>query len=479
MDKRRLAFGTLALGFSNLFRVGLQIVMVPLMARLLGPNEFGLFALAMPTITFVMILADGGFGSSLAREPESNVEVWSSAFWALLGAGIVLGIGVIIWSVVVAGLAHQPRLPPIMAALSVCLLLYVVTVPSAALLLRHARLSVGPISDILSSVTSSICGIGLAVSGAGVWSMVASTLVAFTIRAIVLLASAPIFPKFRFSLPELRSHLTIGGAIMGIKLVDTGDRAVENALIGRSFGAGYLGVFSLAYQIPRFVCDALLNPLWLTLYVHALQADDEGRFQTYGKFARIAALILFPVATLGAAEANAVINIFLGASWLGMSPLFQLVLLTYAFSAAGSLGSALLYAKGRPAIQLRITSEAAAIRIASVMLAPWTGMPAVWLGLSAANLYAGCRGVFASCRSVYRPPAALVKPLLIPGACAICVGLVCWTATQFVQSSLIDLFLEVGASFSLYLVLLILLDRQQLLSDLVDMRRIFSGGVTK
>src|ERR1700680_3734775 len=153
MDKRRLAFGTLALGFSNLFRVGLQIVMVPLMARLLGPDEFGLFALAMPTITFVMILADGGFGSSLAREPESNVEVWSSAFWALLGAGIVLGIGVIIWSVVVADLAHQPRLPPIMAALSVCLLLYVVTVPSAALLLRHARLSVGPISDILSSVT--------------------------------------------------------------------------------------------------------------------------------------------------------------------------------------------------------------------------------------------------------------------------------------------------------------------------------------
>ena len=479
MDKRRLAIGTLALGFSNLFRVGLQVVMLPLMARFLGPNEFGLFALAMPTITFVMILADGGFGSSLAREPEANVDVWSSAFWALLSAGIVLGIGVITWSVVVADLADQPRLPPIMAALSVCLLLYVITVPSAALLLRHARLSVGPISDILSSVTSAICGIGLAVSGAGVWSMVASTLIAFTIRAIVLIASAPIFPKFRFSLPELRSHLTIGGAIMGIKLVDTGDRAVENALIGRSFGAAYLGVFSLAYQIPRFVCDALLNPLWLTLYVNALQSDDEGRFQTYGKFARIAALILFPVATLGAAEAYAVINIFLGPSWLGMLPLFQLVLLTYAFSAAGSLGSALLYAKGRPAIQLRITSEAAAIRIASVVLAPWVGMPAVWLGLSAANLYAGCRGVFASCRSVDKPPAALVKPLLTPGACAVCVGLVCWTATRFVQSSLIDLILEVGASFSLYLVLLILLDRQQLLSDLVDMRRIFSGGVTK
>ena len=476
MDKRRLAFGALAQGVANLFKVGLQIVMLPLMARLLGPDEFGLFALAMPTITFVMMLADGGLGSSLAREPESNVEVWSSAFWALLGAAIVLGIGVMIWSVLLAQLVHQPRLLPIMAALVVCLFLYVITVPSMALLVRQARLSVGAISDILCSVVGAICAIALAVSGAGVWSMVAQSLVVFTIRAIILIAGAPLLPKFTFSMFELRSHLTIGGSIMGIKLVDTGDRAIENALIGRSFGAGFLGSFSLAAQIPRFVCDSLINPLWLTLYVQALRSDDGERFETYEKFARSSALILFPTATLGAAQATALINLFLGPSWLAVSPLFQLILLTYAFSSAGLLGSALLYAKGRPSIQLRITSEATAIRIASVILAPWIGMWAVWIGLSAANIYACWRGVSATCRSVDRPPMMLIRPLLIPGACAIAAGLVCWAATKLVQSNFIAVFLEVIVSFSLYLLMLILLDRQRLLSDLADLVKLISGG---
>ena len=72
MDKRRLALGTLLGGAANLCRVCLQIVMLPVMARLLGPNEYGLYALAMPTITFVTMLADGGLGSSLARESEAD-----------------------------------------------------------------------------------------------------------------------------------------------------------------------------------------------------------------------------------------------------------------------------------------------------------------------------------------------------------------------------------------------------------------------
>lgn len=475
MDKRRLAFGTLVGGVANALKVCLQIVLLPLMARLLGPNEYGLYALAMPAIMFVIMLADGGLGASLAREPESNVEVWSTAFWALLGAAIVFGVCAIICSLLVAGFAHQPRLPTIIAALSPCLLLYALTVPSGALLLRRARLVIGPIGDILGNVAGAICAIALAVFGAGVWSMVAQSLVTYVIRLIVIFAGAPIFPKFKFSLFELRSHLTVGSAIVGIKLVDTGGRAIENTLIGRSFGASFLGSFSLAYQIPRFVCDALINPLWLTLYVQALRSDDEGRFQIYEKFARMAALILFPVATLGAAEADTLIELFLGRSWVAMSPLFQLFLLTYAFSAPVTLGSAILYAKGKTSIQLHITSEVAAIRIASVVLAPWTGMWSVWAGLPAANVYAGWRGVIAYCRSVDRPPTTLIKPLLIPGACAIGAGFVCWGTAGPLRGNFITVFLEIIGSFSLYLLLLILLDRQRLLNDLADLYQVILG----
>jgi O-antigen/teichoic acid export membrane protein len=475
MDKRRLAFGTLMGGVANALKVGLQIALLPLMARLLGPHEYGLYALAMPAIMFVIMLADGGLGASLAREPESNVEVWSTAFWALLGAAILFGVAAITWALLVAGFVHQPRLPAVIAGLSPTLLLYALTVPSGALLLRQARLVIGPIGDILGNVAGAVCAIALAVFGAGVWSMVAQSLVTYTLKFIVIFAGAPIYPKFKFSLSELRSHLTIGGAIVGSKLVDTGGRVIENALIGRSFGASFLGSFSLAGQIPRFVCDALINPLWLTLYVHALRSDDEGRFQVYGKFARLGALILFPTATLGAAEGDILIEFLLGPSWLAMSPLFQLLLLTYAFSAPVLIGSAILYAKGETSIQLRIIGEVAVIRVATVLLAPSTGVWLLWAGLPAANLYFGWRGVIAYCRSVDRPPTTLIKPLLIPAACAIGAGLVGWGAASLLRGNLITAIVEVTGSFSLYLILLILLDRQRLLNDLAELYQVIGG----
>ena len=92
--RRRFAVNAAAGGAANALKIGIQLVMLPLMAHLLGPAEFGLYALALPTVNFFMTLADAGLGLSLAREDERAVMVWSTAFWALLALGVVLGAAV-------------------------------------------------------------------------------------------------------------------------------------------------------------------------------------------------------------------------------------------------------------------------------------------------------------------------------------------------------------------------------------------------
>ncbi|MBV9561730.1 MAG: oligosaccharide flippase family protein, partial [Bradyrhizobium sp.] len=87
---RKVAIGALASGAVSVAKIAIQLLLLPVMGRLLGPDEFGVFALALPVITFVILLADGGLGASLAREDESSTLVWSSAFWALLLMGFAL-----------------------------------------------------------------------------------------------------------------------------------------------------------------------------------------------------------------------------------------------------------------------------------------------------------------------------------------------------------------------------------------------------
>jgi O-antigen/teichoic acid export membrane protein len=78
---RRLAANLLSGIFNNVFRILFHLVMLPLMARLVGPSELGLYALAAPVLGFVILLSEAGLGDSLAREKSDDTLVWSSAFF--------------------------------------------------------------------------------------------------------------------------------------------------------------------------------------------------------------------------------------------------------------------------------------------------------------------------------------------------------------------------------------------------------------
>ena len=128
MARSRLAIGALVMAACNGAKIGLQVTVMPLLARLLGPKSFGLYSLALPAVLFVMMLADAGLGQSLEREPEERTEVWSSAFWLLLLLGVALAIALSLWSIPLAALAHQPRLPQIMIPLSLSVVLLALAV---------------------------------------------------------------------------------------------------------------------------------------------------------------------------------------------------------------------------------------------------------------------------------------------------------------------------------------------------------------
>src|ERR1700732_4121279 len=132
VSSRKLAFGAIASGTVSLIKGGLQLLMLPVMARLLGPEEFGIYALALPTVSFVALLADGGLGATLAREPETSSLGWASAFWVLLFTGFSLALGASAFGVFLAHLVQQPRVSPMVALLSLSLVFLVLSVPARA-----------------------------------------------------------------------------------------------------------------------------------------------------------------------------------------------------------------------------------------------------------------------------------------------------------------------------------------------------------
>lgn len=380
-DARKMATNVVVGWIANIVKVVIQLVMIPLMARLLGPAEMGLYALTVPIMSFVFQLADAGLGNSLAREPADNHRIWSSAFWALQIMGIVLTLGVSGLGFVIAAFAHQPRLPGVMIALSLIFLMVASSILPTARLTRKGRLAFAPVADMVGNLLGAGLGVYCALSGYGVWSMVAQYVSAYFFRTVVLNVAEFYVPRFHFDVEGLKSHVQMGGAITVTRLIDFGGRIIENAQISRVLGAVALGSFGFANQVSRFLCESASNSIWANLYYAGLHGDEAGIRTALMRLSRLLGLVLFPVCGLTAAAATTVLPHVLGPKWAGAAwPLAILCAFT-PFSVLGSLTSAILYARGYSRVPVWGAVFQSVGRLVVVVAAPWLGLNMTCLGL--------------------------------------------------------------------------------------------------
>jgi O-antigen/teichoic acid export membrane protein len=383
---RRLAFGAIASGAANGVKLGLQLLLFPVLARLLGPDEFGLFALTLPTVVLIALLADGGLSATLAREDESSELVWSSAFWALSLLGVILALCSAGFGLVLSYLAKQPRLFQIICVLSVSLVFMTLSVVPSARLARRRHLGIGAAVDLTSNVAGAVIAVYMAWQGAGAWSLAAQYLVIYAVRAVLLNLVAFHVPKPVFIFSALRHHLVSGGTMIAIRISEYSGRLVENFLINRMFGAALLGSFTFGNQVSKVSTEAASNVIWATLYVQALTGEKSQIVILHRRLCRMLGIALFPFSFLAAAGAPEIVNLLLGPKWIGLTFFLQIFLPVYSFSVICSQTAAILMAYGRINIFFWCIFGLSIGRVLAVGLGFWLGLDKAVCGIAFVTL---------------------------------------------------------------------------------------------
>ena len=463
---RGLALNAAAGGGASIVRILVQVVLLPVMAHLLGPAEFGLYALALPTIWLFSALADVGLGISLAREDENSVLVWSTAFWVLLATGLVLAGVVSGWGVVLAGVSHQPRLSGIMALLSVTLVLITMSVVPSARLTRRGDLVTQAWGDFVSTLVGAVLAVGLAYAGAGAWSLAVQYVTGFLIRAVVFNAAAFYRPAARFDLRSLRGHLATGGYLLGSRMFDFAGRLVENVLFSNIFGAAPLGNYTFANQTPRSIFEAAGKPVWNALYAQALHEPPQVIAPLHDRLLRLVAMGFFPVACLTAAAAPQVIAVLLGSRWATAATMLQVLMPCYALNAVAMQNMALLLANGRNAVVFWANAVLSLGRVLSVCAGLWIGTTGVVSLIGVFYLF-NAMIMFAAAASVLdeRPSRSLAS-LLPPLAASAAGALATYLIVDLRPVSLVWLAASLAVGLAVSILVLVAVDGRRLRADL-------------
>src|ERR1017187_2450565 len=155
----------------------LRLVSLMVLARLLGPKDFGLVGMVTALTGVLIMFRDFGLSAAAIQRPIVTEEQTSTLFWINVFVGVVLGLLTVAMAPIIAAFYHEPRLVGVTAALASSFIFNAAGVQHQALLQRQMRFTALAIISTISLIVSTAIAIGGALAGYGYWALVAMTVV--------------------------------------------------------------------------------------------------------------------------------------------------------------------------------------------------------------------------------------------------------------------------------------------------------------
>ena len=351
------------------------------LARFLLPEHFGFISMIVVLTAIAKIVGDLGFSLSLIqrRRDQSTKLLYDSAFWMLLAVALVMitlmwlvGAPLLVW------FYAEPRLGNVAIVMSTVVLFQnMQTVPEARLvrLMRFRQTATADISGMLVGCATAIL---LAVAGAGVWALVAQTLVAAACTCGVMFVLSGWRPHFRFDLSMLRALSSYSRFIVGSRTLLSIQQNMDYLLIGKLMGAQALGIYSIAFLLTetlRAQAYWLVSKAVFPFYSRAIGRDHDIR-SVYLGTVRYMSVTVFPAATLLILFAGDFVPVLFTHKWIGaVVPIQILAMASIVVASAGTPGE-VLRGIGRPDLDFRVNLSVATL----------VAFPGLWLGITQLGL---------------------------------------------------------------------------------------------
>jgi PST family polysaccharide transporter len=337
-------------------RAGISIITFVVLSRLLEPEAFGLVALATVFTTFVEIFLDQGFSAAIVQRAELEPEHLDTAFWVNIFTGLLMTVGGIAASGLIASSFHEPKLTPVLRWLSITFLISALSSTQVAILQRKLAFKSLAVRSLAATTVGGIVGLGMAFSGFGVWSLVGQDLASGIAGVVILWRSSDWRPGPKVSRKHYKEMFTFGVSIVGNNALNVMLRRSDDLLIGYFLGPTLLGFYTIGYQL-LLVIIRLVTEVTNTVAFPAfsrLQLEPERMRRAFYNVTQYTSLIAFPVFIGLATLAPELVPTFFGEKWAPSIPVMQILAMIGILQSVLFFNASVIRASGKPLWELSI-----------------------------------------------------------------------------------------------------------------------------
>ncbi len=369
-------FGT-SLKWSYIMDGGRQISLIVVslvIARIVGPENWGIIALATLAILMMELLHRHSLQPAIIQRDDISDVTLKTAFWISVGFGLVLAAFVVLGAGPYSRLIEiedpvefvekSTELRNVLLVLALTLPVRGTTLVNEALMQRAMDFKRLATPTNGSTLLGGVVGVIMAIAGYGIWAMVGQQLVQVAATTFLVFKVDPWRPGFTFSVAKAKELLgfSSGSAVMSLGNV-INERGAD-ILIGAMFGPLAVGLYRFASRFVTMLLNIATNALGaISIPELARHQHDRKAFNARViDLMRASTVLTFPLLAILAINAQSLIDI-MGSEWNDAVLPLQLLCVWAAGRAMLGFVTPMLEALGRPHDAAKLSWAAAVVSL--------------------------------------------------------------------------------------------------------------------
>ena len=326
------------------------------LARILLPEQFGLIGMIAVFVAIGNTLLHGGLTKSLIRGEDLEASDYSTVFYFNLAASLLVYFVIFLSAPFIADFYEQPILENLVKVYCVTFIISGFSAVQLARLTKKMDFKTQTIITIPSAIIGGGVGVGLAVMGYGVWSLVWSSIITALVNSIQLWLYSGWRPVFKFEMSKFKKHFSYGYKLTVSELLERIFKNLFLIAIGKYFSAAQVGLYTRAEtmnQLPVRNISRTLEKVTFPLFV-SIQNDHKRLKMVYKKILQMVVFVLTPFMIYLAVMAEPIFRFLFTEKWLPAVPYFQILCITGIMYPLHSYNLDVLNVKGRSDLFLKL-----------------------------------------------------------------------------------------------------------------------------
>lgn len=429
----------------NIAGSGITFLVGLVLARILSPSEYGVMAMITIFIAVSNSIVDSGFSNALIRKTDIKRIDYNTVFFFNLGVSAVLYLLLFSAAPFIADFFHEPLLVGITRVIGWVLIINGLAIIPRTIFVREVDFKSQTKASIIASVSSGVVGIGMALSGYGVWSLVGQQLSRQLLLTVFLWVFSKWRPVWEFSKQSFKEMFSFGSKLLLSGLLNTIYENIYALVIGRCYTPAQLGQYTRAQQFGIMVSANLTGVIQRVSYpvLSSIQNEPERLLSGYRKVIKSAMLISFAAMLGMAAVAKPMILLLIGEKWLPAVYYLQILCLAGMLYPLHAINLNILQVKGRSDLFLRLEIYKKILGIAPILVGVFWGIaPMLWMSVLNSCI-AYWMNSYYSAELLSYPTLRQIKDIIPTFLVSLAVAAVMWSITLLPVSSVLQLILQI------------------------------------